>query len=88
MIDDSSIILKCECHSEAMEVTYDSEFKQFWFSYWGYGFSNKKVSLFRRLKFAFRLILKGTLHKDFLILDEDKAKQLVDFINQNKKQVL
>ena len=88
MNEEKSIILKCDCHAEAMEITYEPEFKQFWFAYWGYGFTNKKLSFFRRIKWAFKLLITGTLYTDFVILDDDKAKQLADFINENKKQII
>ena len=82
---ENDIFLKCDCHGEAMQVSYDDEFKQYWFAYWGYGFTNKKTSLWCRIKYAFMLITKGTLYKDFLILDKDRAQQLANYIKLNNE---
>jgi hypothetical protein len=80
---ENDLFLMCECHAESMQVTYEKEYNEYWFAYWGYGFNNKKSSLWHRIKNAYLLLKTGTLHKDFIILDKDKAQQLADYINKN-----
>lgn len=82
----NELFIKCECHGEGIEITRDEELNQYYFAFWGYGFSNtKKYSLWRRLKLAWTLLRKGRLYNDMVILDDTKATQLVEFINKTKK---
>lgn len=85
-MDSNELFIKCECHGEGIEITRDDELNQYYLAFWGYGFNNnKKFSFWRRLIFAWMLIIKGTLYNDMVILDDNKATELVDFINKTKK---
>jgi hypothetical protein len=85
-MNDKSIFLKCDCHGEAVEFQYESEYNEYYLAFWGCGFgNNKKHGLLRRIKFAWMLLTKGTLYTDMVVLDEEKARQLADFINETQK---
>lgn len=85
-MSEKSIFLKCDCHTEGVEMEHDSEYNQYYLAFWGSGFgNNKKHSFLKRCKFAWTLITKGTLYTDMVVLDETKASELADFINKTKK---
>jgi hypothetical protein len=75
-----SIFIKCECQGEGMGIDYDREDKLFYFSYWSYGFSNRKMSLKERLRYSWEVLRKGKAFNDELILSENQATKLENFL--------
>lgn len=87
-----NLFLKCDCHGEGIEFEYDEDSKQYYVAFWNQGFNaNKKISLLKRIKFAWQLLTKGHLFTEMVILDDEKANLLADFIKNNhehKKNIL
>ena len=75
-----SPFIKCECQGEGMGIDYDREDKLFYFSYWSYGFSNRKMSLKERLRYSWEVLRKGKAFNDELILSENQATKLENFL--------
>lgn len=81
-----NIFLKCDCHVEAIEMEYDPEYNEYYLAFWGCGFgNNKKHSLKQRIRFAWKLLTKGTLYTDMVVLDATKVNELAKFINETQK---
>ena len=88
MEDKEEIFVKCECQGEAIEITYWPEDKEFYLAFWDIGRS--KVSWLpwrKRLQIIWRVIRGKDLYSDMVILDHERAKTVVDFINKNLKEV-
>lgn len=83
---EESIFLKCECYSEAIEIHHWKDDKEFYLSFWDIGRS--KVSWIpwrKRFEMIWRILKGKDLYADMIILDHDKAKELVNFINDKLK---
>lgn len=81
-----NIFIKCECHAEAIEVHYWKEDGEFYLSFWDIGRS--KVSWIpwrKRFLMIWRILMGKDLYADMIILNKDKAKELVNFINDKLK---
>ena len=81
---DKSIFIKCECYGEGMGVDYDAGDNQYYFSYWSTGLSNKKLSWRERIRYCWNVLIKGKAFNDELILSQDSAEAVADFILENK----
>ena len=79
---DKFIFIKCECHGEGLGVDYDKEDGQYYFSYWSAGLSNKHLSWRERIRYCWSALTKGKAFNDEIILSEESAQVLVDFINR------
>lgn len=89
---DKTIHLKCDCGTHILQVNYHAEPRgnnneliyQEWnfinFEYSGAG----KPSLMWRLRNAWKLIVSGKFHEDEIVLDNDEALKLRNFINDNQ----
>ena len=83
--EDTSIMVRCECYGEALEVTHWRNKDcpdEFWFAIWQQGF---KVPLCWRekIRWCWNILRKGKPWKDNIILTPEHAKQVADFINQH-----
>jgi hypothetical protein len=87
---DKTIHLTCDCGAHILQVNchldfYDDGKRYFqeWnfaaFDYAGLG----KPTLWHRIRVAWRYLRKGEMHKDQVILNEEEAKRLGEFIEQN-----
>ena len=81
------LFIKCDCHSEGLEAQYyreDEKDKGFYVNYWKYGIDGRYsgMSLLDRLKYAWKILFKGTLHGDQVILEVDKAEQLRNYLTK------
>ena len=76
----SSIFIKCECHGEGMGVDYDTDDGYYYFSYWKHGFSNEKLPLKERLRYCWNVLTKGKAFNDEIILNQESADRLIDFL--------
>jgi len=72
--------IKCECHGEGMGIDYDAEDDYYYFSYWSYGLSNKKLSWKDRLRHCWHVLRKGKAFEDEIILNSKKANELCNWI--------
>jgi hypothetical protein len=79
------LFIRCDCHTEGIEIQYyreDAKDKGFYVNYWKYGIEGRYsgMSLMDRLKYAWKILFKGTLHGDQVILEVDKAEQFRDYL--------
>ena len=79
------LFLRCDCHTEGIEAQYyreDKNDKGFYVNYWKYGIEGRYscMSLLDRLKYAWKILFKGTLHGDQVILEVNKAEKLRDYL--------
>ena len=81
-IQEKTIMVKCDCSSEAIEVAYEPEYKLFYFAYWQQGFS-RPISFRERLRWTWYLLVKGKLWSDMVMMSPEKAKEISKFINEN-----
>ena len=77
---DRTIFIKCACHGEGMGVDYDSEDGHYYFSYWSYGLSSRKLSWRQRLRYCWEVLWKGRPFNDELILTKEGVMKLENFI--------
>jgi hypothetical protein len=83
---EESIFLKCDCHAEAIEIHYWKDDEEFYLSFWDIGRS--KVSWIpwrKRFEMIWRILKGKDLYADMVILNKEKAKELVSFINHKLK---
>ena len=84
------LYIKCECYSEGIEIQYyreDDSDKGFYVNYWKYGINGRYsgVSLWDRIRFAWKLLFRGTLHGDKLILSVKDAKSMKQYLDKHIK---
>jgi hypothetical protein len=82
MKNNDEIFIKCDCHTEAIEIQHWKDDRSFYFSFWDFGRS--KISWIpwrQRLKIIWRILRGKDLYADMVILDYEKAKQVANFIN-------
>lgn len=78
----NEIFLKCDCHTEAIEIQHWKDDRSFYFSFWDYGRS--KISWMpwkKRFELIWRILRGKDLYADMVILDYEKSKQVANFIN-------
>jgi hypothetical protein len=91
MQEPTSIMVKCECHDEALEVTHwpdtngngESE-NEYWFAIWKQGFDTR-LCWRERFRWCWNILRTGKPWGDNIILTPENAKQVSEFINQNLK---
>ena len=84
------LYIKCECYSEGIEFQYfneDTSDKGFYVNYWKYGIGGRysDVSWWDRIRFAWKLLFKGTLHGDQIILSVKDAKSMKQYLDKHIK---
>jgi len=84
------LYIKCECYSEGIEIQYyreDDNDKGFYVNYWKYGIGGRYsgVSLWDRIRFAWKLLFRGTLHGDQIILSVKDAKSMKQYLDKHIK---
>ena len=86
MRDDDQIpelFVKCECATEALEISYYDDDKTFYVAFWDVG--RRKVSWVpwrKRFQMIWKILSGEDLYADMVILDHKRAKQTADFINE------
>ena len=78
--EDRSIFIQCECHGEGMGVDYDKEDGFYYFSYWNCGLSNGPLTWKQRFRYCWNVIFKGKAFNDELLLNQQSADKLIDFL--------
>ena len=89
MIEDPSIMVKCECGGEAIEVAHWANAEapdDFCFAWWKQGFKHP-MSWRERIRWCLNILRTGNPWEDNIIVNQDQAKQIADFINQELKNV-
>jgi hypothetical protein len=86
MSDAPSIMVKCACHGEAIEITHptmDAGYSEdeFWISIWNQGFC-RPLCMRERIRWCWNIFRTGKPWADNIILTPEQAKQIADFINQ------
>jgi len=82
-----SIYLKCDCTSHMLQAerynedVYDKGFN---FAIWYYGIYGK-LSFMERVRWSWKLFTTGTLWADSVIITDEKALELVNFITSELK---
>jgi hypothetical protein len=84
MKEPSSIMEKCNCGSESIEVQYwgDELGNEFFFSLWRNGFQ-RQMSWRERLRWCWRILCTGDPWADSIIVSSEQAKRIADFINHH-----
>jgi len=82
---DKEEFFKCGCAGEGIMVTqfYD-EPEHFYFSYWKLGSHPRKLPFWHRLKLSLKLLFKGDIFEDEVILDGKEARRLANWIKQTE----
>lgn len=80
-----SKFIKCECGTHALEISME-DFeghgeKLVYIALWNHGYVGQR-GLLDRLKMAWRLIFKGGLHSDHVVLTQEGAKELNDYVQK------
>jgi hypothetical protein len=89
--------IECDCGTHLLQVTHDYEIfnhinsntklprvrQEFDIAMFTYRTYNKKPSLWERLCIIWKYLKTGEMHRDQVILNEDEAKKLANFINDN-----
>jgi hypothetical protein len=79
------LFLKCDCHSEGIEIQYFKESesdKGFYINYWKYGITGRhsEISIVDKLKYAWKILRHGTLHGDQIMLTITDSKKLKSYL--------
>lgn len=78
------IRLQCDCHTHELEAAYtgdDGWGEYVEFAFWQYGHGNSYTyPFFMRIKCALRLLFKGTIESDMVILTKQDCDKLVGFL--------
>jgi hypothetical protein len=76
----------CKCMTEGMLVTHfeNDEDNDIYLSMYSVGLYSPKPSLWFRIKQAWRILRKGTVYDDELILSPENAKELGDYLTNIK----
>lgn len=82
------IYVKCECYSEGIEIQYyreDDNDKGFYVNYWKYGITGRytEMSFIDKLKYAWKILIHGTLHGDQIILSMKDSKLLKQYLEKH-----
>lgn len=84
--------IKCSCGSHILQLTSDVEVhgennshfhQEFYLSMYTFGYGNGKPSLWWRIKTAWDVLTKGTMHSDSIIMTPEEANKVVNFIQRN-----
>ena len=84
---DSEKFLKCSCWGEGMLIVRFQGEDEFYFSYWKQGINPVKLSLWMRLKLCWLALFKGSYFEDEIILDKHTAREMVDWMDVEIKEV-
>ena len=77
---DKTIFIKCECKGEGIGVDYDAEDGYYYFSYWSYGLSNRKMSWRQKIRYCWNVLTKGKAFNDEIMLNQKSVDKLADFL--------
>ena len=75
--------LMCDCGCEAISICHDDELKEFYLSMWSRGTILNKIPLMWRLRYAWKILARGKLNIDEVVLTYNSARELVKYITDN-----
>lgn len=75
----------CECHTECIELQPEKEDKRIYFSIYTFGCKDTKTSLKEKLKHIKRIIKFGTPFEDQIVLSNETAKKMAEYILEEIK---
>ena len=84
--DKNSLFIKCHCSCHLLEVQrydYNEEDEGFYVSMWKFQTWREKLTWKERLRWCWNLITKGNLWADNIILTNEKAKEVANYINKH-----
>lgn len=86
------IIIECECGSHLLQVVHDTEMaccQSFYLAMFYHGISGHRREWYYRIPIALKYLWTGKMFKDQLSLNQEEAKRLSTFINQqmSKKEM-
>jgi hypothetical protein len=84
-IKEESLMLKCACSSEAVELTYwpnDDVPDEFWFCMWEMA-PARPLCWRERIRWCWNILRKGNPWADNIILNPEQAKQVAEFITKH-----
>ena len=76
------VYIQCSCYTEGMLVEFDEDDGLYYVSYLGHSRESFVLSWKNRIRFIYRLITKGRIYTDQLILDKDGWKELITFLGE------
>lgn len=77
-----SIMEKCSCSGEAIEVQYWGDVdNEFYIAYWNEGFK-RPLKWRERLRWCWRILRTGDPWADRVIVNKEQAKRIAEFLNQ------
>jgi len=90
----NSKFIKCDCYGHLLEICREKEIidgkvshKNFNLSMWEWGTGNRPLSFRERIRWCWNILRTGSPWADHIILSDDKAKKLAQFIlTEVKKQ--
>lgn len=81
---EDSIFLMCDCHSHALFVEKFKEEEEVYISLFERGYEGKRMNLFERLRWCYRIIIYGHPWTDSVILNTENQRKLRSFLNEHK----
>lgn len=95
-LETDQCFIKCECGVHLLSVLFEKELyggdnvelkpkcvKTFFLAMFNYGDYGSKYGFWRRIEIAWKIIRKGKMHEDQLVLNPEEAGRLAEFINKN-----
>lgn len=79
------LFVVCDCYGHALylEMYQDDPNKDLWISLFERGTDGKKMCWSQRLRWAWHIIRHGHPFTDMVTINEDKVKELQQFLNNN-----
>jgi hypothetical protein len=75
--------IPCECTSEIVHLQYDEELDMTYLSIYEVGCNkNHKFSLWQRIRFCFKILFKGRVYGDQVVLKDNHLKSFSHYINR------
>jgi len=89
--DNESIMVKCSCHSHALEIMIDDWDKDtvplIYVGIWTHGQRPMPLRWRDRLRWIYYLLKDGRLHADDVILDEKDAVDVSNFLREKSEVI-
>jgi len=73
--------IKCDCHSEGLNIEYDQSGEYFYLSFWKMGINPSRLSWSQKLRYIWHLLFTGQAWGEEIILNKESANQVSAFID-------
>lgn len=78
------IFIKCECGTEGVLLEKDDDLGGFVMSFFGTSiYTFAKGSLWQRFRLALRVMFKGRLYHDQILISKENAKEICQYFGNN-----